>query len=1078
MNNIDRDLEDALENAAVELMHQKLGWEALNCMNEYFGAPADVPPDGVYLGRTSDYEVVLIERLRPALHKFNGLPESAIDAAIAEITRDRSRMTLEAANADVYQLLKEGVPVHYRDNLGVERDTNVKVIEWERWDQNDFFLASQFWVSNQHERKRPDLLGFVNGIPLLFIELKSPRRQVKRAYDDNLREYKRTIPHLFWYNGFVILSNGRKSRIGSFTAPFKEFTPWRKIEDEKEKPIEEDRDRHTSIETMLLGTCEKKRFLDMIENFVLYRGSQKIVGRMHQYFGVNNAIDALEYTRQNEGRLGVFWHTTGSGKSFSMIFFTQKILRKISGKWTFLVVTDRDDLDEQIYKEFARTGAVFEDEKAVRAGSRDHLEKLLKENHRYLFTMIQKFHTRRGDVFPETSPRDDIIVITDEAHRSQYDTFAANMRNALPKASYIGFTATPLMRGEEKTRQVFGEYVSIYNFRQSSEDGATVPMYYDDRGVQLKLTNPSLNDEMYQHLEDAAVDPEQEKFFNRRFVREYPLITDDHRLEVIAKDIVSHFMERGFMGKAMVISIDRFTCKRMYDKVQKYWQIYIDDLKAKLQTCQPEEREGYKSKILYMQETEMEVVFSLVQNDEEEFKKKGLDIKPHLKKLRKEKDQIEERFKEKPDDPLRLVFLCAMWTVGFNAPSCSTIYLDKPMKNHTLMQTISRANRVFGEKQHGLIVDYIDVFKDLQKSLEIYATGEGGTKPGELPVKPKDELIQLLEEAIDSAIAFCKDRGVDVRAISNNNTFRRISEMDDAARVLVDAHEIDDTVEKLLINDELKRQYMLLAYQVELYYKAIFPDKRQHQYKPLRDVIRVLREYIATLNPDIELSDDLVAKTEKTLDQSIHTRGQFVIKQSEGVIDLTKLDFEVLLKKYQQTQNKRTVAEQLREQVRRRMKLLVHVNKGRLNYYNEFERLIEEYNNTSDVEILVAKLRELSKHFDAEEQRRIQENLTEEELALFDILLNPKVKLSKQEHELVKQVALDLLKALKWKKLVIGWRKKTETQSKVKVTIGEILDQLPAAYDNIIAPKTFQDVYQHFYENYYGAGESIYSQVG
>jgi type I restriction enzyme R subunit len=299
------------------------------------------------------------------------------------------------------------------------------------------------------------LIGFVNGLPLIFIELKKSHSKVEHAFKNNLKDYKSTIPQLFWYNAFIILSNGSQAKIGSVTAGWEHFSDWKRINSEGEQGV-------ISLETLIRGTCEKSRFLDLVENFTVFDDAKggliKIVAKNHQYLGVNNSVAALEQIKANQGKLGVFWHTQGSGKSFSMVFFSQKVLRKVPGNWTFLVVTDRDDLDNQIYKNFRSTGAVTEE---CQAESGENLKQLLTEDHRFIFSLIQKFVTKKGQKYPKLSDRPDIIVMTDEAHRSQYDTLALNMRNALPHAAFIGFTGTPLMVGEEKTKEVFGDYVSI-----------------------------------------------------------------------------------------------------------------------------------------------------------------------------------------------------------------------------------------------------------------------------------------------------------------------------------------------------------------------------------------------------------------------------------------------------------------------------------------------------------------------------------------------------------------------------------------------------------------------------------------
>src|SRR2546430_6550074 len=702
-----------IEQPTIDLF-AKLGYETANTFHEKLGKNGT-------LGRETYAEVVLVRRLRAALQRLNpDLPHEAIELAIEELTRDCSALSPANANREIYQLLKQGIPIRISAGEDAELVEVVRVIDWKDPTNNDFFLASQFWISGEMYRRRADLVGFVNGLPLIFIELKAAHKRLENAYHDNLRDYKDTIPQIFWYNAFIILSNGHQSRIGSITAGWEHFFEWKKISNEEEKGV-------VSLETMIRGTCEKSRLLDIVENFILFSSaggaSVKLIAKNHQFLGVNNALEAVRSLRENQGRLGVFWHTQGSGKSYSMVFFSQKVLRKIPGNWTFLIVTDRQELDDQIYKTFQDVGAVTEIQ--VQAESGDHLKQLLQEDHRNIFTLIHKFHTEKGQNYPKLSDRYDIIVITDEAHRTQYDILAFNMRSALPNAAFIGFTGTPLMVGEEETRQVFGDYVSTYNFRQSVEDGTTVALYYENRIPVLELTNVELNADLEELIEDVEFNEGQQRRLEHEFAREYQLITRDERLEKIAEDIVTHFMARGQMGKAMVISIDKATAVRMYNKVQKYWQLHLNGLKKQLAGYAEGESEWQllQQNITYMQTTNMAVVISKSQNEIDDLRKKGLNIIPHRRRM--EQEDLETKFKD-ADDPLRIVFVCAMWITGFDIPSLSTLYLDKPMRNHTLMQTIARANRVFYDKVNGLIVDYAGVFRDLQKALAIYGSGSGG----------------------------------------------------------------------------------------------------------------------------------------------------------------------------------------------------------------------------------------------------------------------------------------------------------------------------------------------------------------
>ena len=528
--------EDQLvEQPAIALL-EEMGWETLDCYDEFNQGSSP-------LGRENRGEVVLTTRLRAALERLNpDASNAAVDAAIEELTESRAVMNLAEANWKIYGLLKDGVqvPVTDPDDEG-ETVLGLRVIDWENIENNDFFLASQLWIAGEMYTRRPDAIGFINGLPLTLMEFKRIDENLYDAYNDNLRDYKDTIPDLFWYNALIILSNGSESRVGNLTARWEHFTEWKRVEGEDEPGA-------VSLQTMLRGICDHHRLLDIIGNFTLFMEAQgglmKLTAKNHQYLGVNNAVEALQGIESNQGKLGVFWHTQGSGKSISMIFFAQKVLRKIPGGWRFVIVTDRKELDNQIYKNFADSRGVVA-QQGVHAEDIQGLRQLLSEDHRYIFTLIQKFQTNDDAPHPVLSDRSNIIVITDESHRSQYHTLALNMRTALPNAAFIAFTGTLLIAGEERTKEVFGEYVSTYDFKQSISDGATVPLYYENRVPRMELTNEQLNEELEGILEAAEIDETQESRVEQEFAIQYHVITRDERLETIAADIVSHFMERG-----------------------------------------------------------------------------------------------------------------------------------------------------------------------------------------------------------------------------------------------------------------------------------------------------------------------------------------------------------------------------------------------------------------------------------------------------------------------------------------------------------------------------------------------------
>ncbi len=1066
MTNIDFSENTLVEQPAISLFGE-LKYETANCYHETFGQAGT-------LGRQTTADVILVPRLRAALENLNpDLPSQAITLAIEELGKDRSAMSPAQANREVYKLLKNGIKVPIQ--TGDEEDyVDVTVIDWKNPTNNDFFLASQFWVSGDIYKRRADLIGFVNGLPLIFIELKKSHGKLENAYKHNLKDYKNTIPHLFWYNAFIILSNGSEAKIGSITAGWEHFADWKRINDEGEQGI-------VSLETMIRGTCEKNRLFDIIENFIVFEEAQggliKLVAKNHQYLGVNRAIEALKKIKNNQGKLGVFWHTQGSGKSFSMVFFSQKVHRKIPGNWTFLVITDRDDLDDQISKNFKNTGAVTEEH--IQAESGEHLKQLLTEDHRQIFTLIQKFHTAKGDKYKKLSDRSDIIVIADEAHRSQYDTFALNMRNALPNAAFIAFTGTPLMAGEEKTKDVFGDYISIYNFRQSIEDGATVPLFYENRIPELQLTNDNLKEDLEDLIESADLNEEQQKKLERTFAREYHLITRDDRLEKVADDLVSHFMGRGNTSdKAMVICIDRFTAVKMYDKVRKYWKKYIEDFKQKLNICSKLERLDLDAKIKLMEETDMAVVISSAQNEVDDFKNKGLDIETHRKRMAKE--DLETKFKTSKD-AFRIVFVCAMWITGFDAPCVSTIYLDKPMRNHSLMQTIARANRVFGEKNNGLIVDYVGVFRNLQKALAIYGSGSGGgVKPGETPVQDKGELIKALQVAIDDTRQFCKERGVALEPIVNSEGFKKVAYLEDAATQLVDKKvldAVDDALEKVIVNDDLKKKYILLANDVVRLYKAILPDPDANEFAPIKTCIAVLAEKIKSYLPEVSI-EEVMAGVERILDDSISPTG-YEIKPSDenSLIDLGKIDFDAL-KEHFKIGRKRTEAEKLKRLISGKLQCMVMLNKSRMDYLEKFKELIDDYNSGLDVGIFFDRLLAFYEKLDEEEQRGVAEQLSEEELAVFDILTKPEINMTPAEKETVKKAARNLLQSLKQGKLVLDWKKKQQARADVLRTVEMVLDEaLPRVYTPELFKAKCDLIYQHVYDSYYGEEQSVYAGV-
>ncbi len=1105
--------EDQLVEQPAIGLFAELGWQTVSAMEEVYGANGTLP-------RETKGEVVLVPRLRAALEKLNPtLPPEAITAAIDELTRDRSAMLLEQANREVYRLLKEGIPVSVADTgdstpghtssglrppspqrgegKGGQTTVRVRVIDWEQPANNDFLLVSQFSVTGALYTCRPDLVGFVNGLPLVVIELKKPGVPARAAFDENLTHYKAEIPQLFWFNALLIASNGTDSRVGSLTADWERFFEWKRIE-------REDEPRRVSLEVMLRGTCDQSRLLDLVENFTLFSehkaGLIKVIGQNHQVLGVNAAIESLLAIRERSAGLrpaaggaklptsrlagtlappgnaqvlrlteprsaespngvGVFWHTQGSGKSYSMVFFAQKVLRKVAGNWTFVITTDRVELDDQIAKTFKACGAVSEAEgDQCHAASGAHLRELLRGNHRYVFTLIHKFQT------PEMlCDRPDVIVLTDEAHRSQYDTLALNMRAALPKALFLAFTGTPLIAGEERTKEVFGDYVSIYDFQQSVEDGATVPLFYENRTPELQLVNPDLNEDIYNLIEAAELDPEQEAKLERELSRQYHILTRDDRLETVAQDIVRHFLGRGFVGKAMVVSIDKATALKMHDKVRKYWEVETRRVRLELgkHGLPPEQKNELLARLRVLDTTDMALIVSPGQNEIEQMKKHGLDIVPHRKRMVESQPPLDEKFKD-TDDPLRLVFVCAMWLTGFDAPSCSTVYLDKPMRNHTLMQTIARANRVFPGKHSGMIVDYANVFASLEKALAIYGAGKGGQNP----VKDKAKLVADLRRAVEAATAFCATRQVILPAIEQLavGSMERLQRMDDAVNALISP-------------DPLRREFFGHERIVGTLYGAVKPDPAALEFSSRVACLCAIGDAIrAKLNPDPADITQVMGDIAKLLDASI--TGVDMPAKPAPVMDLSKIDFEALRSRFKESKHKNTDLEVLKATIRAMLERLISLNKTRADFAEKFEELIESYNQGSQsIGELFEELLKLSRNLSEEQQRHVRENMTEEELVIFDILTRPAPELSDAERSEVKKVSRELLNKLKML-LVLNWRQKSSARSQLQLTIQDVLDAgLPRAYDKPLYEQKCSALFEHIFESYPERDANVYASV-
>jgi type I restriction enzyme, R subunit len=1033
--------EDTLvQQTMADYLADALGWDSVFAFNtETLGKEGS-------LGRASEGDVILTRYLGEALIRLNpGLPDGAYADALRQITDAPLGSSLIAINRDAYDLVKNGVLASFRDAKGDLVKQRLRLIDFDVPENNHFLCVRELWIKGDLYRRRADIIGFVNGLPLLFVECKAVHKDIRHAYEQNLSDYKDTIPHLFHHNAFIILTNGHAAKIGSLSSKFEHFNDW--------KRLEEDAPGVVDLETMLKGVCTKANFIDLLENFILFDdGGEKlvkIVARNHQYLGVNRAIAAVRDREARAGKLGVFWHTQGSGKSYSIAMLTQKIHRKLGGNFTFLICTDRIDLDGQIYATFAGCGLVNNDKEQVRAGSGAELKSLLGLHKPYVFTLIHRFNQDVGDGDPY-SPRDDIIVITDEAHRTQNGLLSLNMRNALPNASFLGFTGTPLMSGDEVTKQTFGDYVSTYDFQRAVEDEATVPLFYDSRGDLLGVATNDLNEKIAATLDALELDdPNVTERLEKELKREYHIITAETRLDKIAADFVEHYTTGWESGKAMLVCIDKLTCVRMHALIDKHWQARIAVLEKELATVDELDYADKKRQLDWVKTTRAAVIVSEEQGEVDRFRKWGLDINPHralikngFETLDGKRLDVESAFK-KEDHPFRIAIVCAMWLTGFDVPSLATLYLDKPLKAHTLMQAIARANRVHEGKNNGLIVDYCGILKNLRKALATYAgTGSGPAGPDSPPVdtdpvRPPEELLADLEESIVAAEGFLSARDFRLLDILEKTGFER-------NKAILDAKEAVNE------NDESRKRFQITARDVFKKFKSCVNFRAVNAYRHRYGAIKVIYN---SLEEDVQKADisDIMRILQGVVSESIENVTP-ALSSGRTTYNISAIDFDRLRQEFERSPRKNTAVQSLKDIIQRKLELMLRQNPMRTDFQKHYEELVADYNNEKDavtIEKTFAALLVLVEELDNEQRRAVREGLTEETQALFDLLMKPNLK--KADIKRLKAVAVGLYETLQAQiDEMQDFTATEQTRSDIKVVISNYLwdDQrgLPESY--------------------------------
>lgn len=1035
-----------IQASAAELLEKELGWTAVYAFDEVLGL------DGT-LGRTSYKQVLLPGRFAQALKSLNPwMTGQQVTEAIERMKEYMSSQTLMQINEQKYQYIRDGVPVTRVKPGGETEEVRAKVIDFASPGKNDFLCVRELWVQGALYKRRADIVGFVNGLPLLFVELKNHDVAVEDAFNKNYRDYLDTIPQLFYHNAMVMFSNGLEARVGTIDSKWEFFHEWKRLTEEDAGNIE--------LPTMLRGICKKENFLDLLENFILYDHSGgstvKILARNHQYLGVNQAVEKYRNREITQGKLGVFWHTQGSGKSYSMLFLAQKIRRKFEGSPTIVVLTDRDELNKQISETFENCGLLGKSKsKEFMAQSAEDLINKLKGNPSFVFSLIQKFNDIAAKAEP-IYPDHDIIVMSDEAHRTQNGIFAENLMHLLPTASRIGFTGTPLLKNDNITARTFGGYVSIYDFKRAVEDKATVPLYYENRGERLQeLKNPEINEEIAAALEEAGdMDASQLAKLEREFAKEVHLLTAKKRLRVVAQDFVKHYSDLWTSGKAMMVCYNKVTCVRMYDYAQEYWQQEIKAVEKQLNKCtSQQEYQELKRKLEWMRETEMAVVVSQEQNEMQTFHKWGLDIVPHREKMMKR--ELDKEFKD-PESRLRIVFVCAMWLTGFDVKTLSCLYIDKPMKAHTLMQTIARANRVAEGKTNGLVVDYIGIVKALKQALADYTGNANGTE-GNDPTIDKEKLIKNVDETIAATREFLKEHGIDLQELIDAESFMKLSKLKTAA-------------DAMCATVEIRKSYCTLATTLLNRWKYLDRDDITPERKLAKDAIEAIYKELQKKRKHADITDLSVA-INNIIDEHLEIDSS-VVAESGRRFDISRIDFDLLQREFAKAKQKNLLLKDIQELLQERLAEMLALNPSRINFYERYQEIIESYNQEQDrasIEKIFEELMDLSKQLSEEERRYVREGFeNDEQLSMYDLLM--KDDLTKADIKKIKEVAVELLEKIKNQLATMDHPfEKRETKAAIIITIRDTLwEMLPESYSDESIDSYKDAVFEYVQQRYGG----------
>lgn len=1017
--------ESHIEEHAIDILKDSLGYD-------YVYGP-EISPDGSKKERKDYREVVLVDRLKKALKRINPkIPQDALDGAVKRVLNIDNPKMIED-NQSFHKLLVEGVPVSFRKDGKVEHDS-VHLIDFENVDKNEFLAINQFTIIEKSDR-RPDVLLFVNGLPLVLIELKNIADEKADVYEafKQIQTYKEQIPSIFRFNGICVISDGQEARAGTLSSNFDRFMPWKSIKGKKvEKGVLE-------LEVLLKGMLNKETLLDLIKSFIVYEKERDVknntsriikkISAYHQYNAVNKAFDSTLKAKTGNHKAGVVWHTQGSGKSLSMVFYSGKLISsKEMGNPTIVVLTDRNDLDGQLFDTFARCSDLLRQE-PKQAERRDDLTELLRvSSGGIIFTTMQKFFPEEDkEEYPMLSNRENIIVIADEAHRTQYGFkakvdkekgritygFAKYVRDALPNASFIGFTGTPIEKSDRNTKAVFGSYVDTYDIKQAVDDGATVKLFYESRLAKLGI-KPEERRKIDPQVEEITEDEEVKNKLKSKWARLEKVIGSPERIAKIAKDIVEHFEERirALEGKGMIVCMSRRICVELYNEI------------IKLRPEWNNENDG---------EGIIKVIMTGSATDDSSWQQ-------HVRN-KKRRTEIGDRFKD-PEDELKLVIVRDMWLTGFDAPSLHTMYIDKPMQGHSLMQAIARANRKYKDKEAGLIVDYLGLGTELKKALTQYTESGGKGKP----VFEQKEAIRKMQEKYDI-----------VKGMFHGFDYKIFFKLEPKERVKL----IPKAIEHILKEKGKKERY---ARETELLVKAFSLSVPSDEAMKIKEEVGFFQSIKAT----IVKTTSTKAKYGEEYDSAIK---QIISKAviSDRIIDLfeaagiDKPNISVLSEKFllevKDMKEKNLAFEALKkllnDEIRLRMGKNIVTSKS---FMEMLEKTIKKYTDRSiDAAEAIDELIRVAKKIQEDQKKGEELNLSEDEKAFYDALASNKSAIEVLGDDNLRKLALEIVSLVKGS-VKVDWTVRESVQAGLKLKVKLVLkrygyppDKQESATDLVLA---------------------------